>query len=199
MAVTRLSQSSLREGLEKYTTALGNYVPSLGVLDNLQTVTVGAGGAASIDFTSIPTGFQHLHVRYLARSDGAGGLGTLLIRFNSDTGNNYSQHYLYGTGATAAASASVSQPQTVGSLYAASTAGASMFGGGSVDILDYAVTSKNTVSRSFGGVDLNGSGEVSIVSGVWMNTSAVTSINIRTQGGNFVQHTTAALYGVVAR
>jgi hypothetical protein len=73
-----------------------------------------------------------------------------------------------------------------------------------MDILDYTSTAKNTVWRTLSGFDLNGSGLVIHYSGLWLNTAAVTAIRLLPREtdsdvGNFAQHTTATLYGVVAR
>ena len=69
-----------------------------------------------------------------------------------------------------------------------------------VDILDYTNTAKNKVIRSFGGYDANGSGYVLLRSSLWLNTAAITSFSVdMIQSGNFSQHSTFSLYGVVAR
>jgi hypothetical protein len=39
--------------------------------ESIQTVTVGAGGASSISFTSIPATYASLQIRYLAQNDAA--------------------------------------------------------------------------------------------------------------------------------
>jgi hypothetical protein len=46
------------------------------------------------------------------------------------------------------------------------------------------------------GFDANGSGYVSLGSGLWMNTAAVTSIKLSPYSGTFVQYTQFALYGI---
>ena len=52
--------------------------------------TVGAGGASSIDFTSIPSTYTDLVIKASLRSDRNTGSATYLtITFNNDTGSNY--------------------------------------------------------------------------------------------------------------
>jgi hypothetical protein len=170
-----------------------------GDFESIATVTVGSGGAASIEFTSIPATFAHLQVRYIARSSGGTtGVTNLDMQFNSDTGSNYAWHQLYGTGSAAAANANSSKTSisVAGRAPEASTT-ASVFGGNIIDILDYANTSKATTMRSFHGADTNGGGIVVVSSGLWTSTAAVTSIKLF-HGSNFAQHTTAALFGVKA-
>jgi hypothetical protein len=207
MAVTRLSQSSLREGLEKYTTALGNYVPSLGVLDSIQTVTVGAGGTASIDFSSIPNRFQHLHLRLLSRTTQSSGsaYSNILLRLNGDSGANYSLHYLQGDGATTYSGGNGSATGISQAFGANALSNASVFAYNVIDICDYASTSKNKTVRIFQGYENNtgsgfNAGFPGMNSGAWFNTAAVSSISLTVLGGtNHAQHTVAHLYGVVAR
>jgi hypothetical protein len=196
MAVTRLSQSSLREGLEKYTTALGNYVPSLGVIDSIQTVTVGAGGTSSITFSGISSRFQHLHLRYVLPSSVTDN--NFIIRFNGDTGANYTIHELNGNGASAGAGAVASVGFIRVGYWQTGTLSQPYYG--VVDILDVSSTSKNTTVRAFNGVDTNGGdGFVRLNSGLWNNTAAVTSVTFSTVQSNVPQNSVVHLYGVLAR
>jgi hypothetical protein len=45
-------------------------------------------------------------------------------------------------------------------------------------------------------MDNNGSGDVGIFSGLWMKTSAVTSLEFFSNGGNIGQYSSFALYGI---
>ena len=72
---------------------------------------------------------------------------------------------------------------------------ANVFGVAVIDILDYADGSKNTTVRGFTGVENNGSGFVYIGSGLYVGTSAVTSLSLNPDSP-FVQYSTAALYGI---
>ena len=64
--------------------------------------TVGAGGASSIDFTSIPATFTDLVVKLSGRSTYSGGgvADYAVIGFNGVT-TNQTMKYLYGTGSAA--------------------------------------------------------------------------------------------------
>jgi hypothetical protein len=168
-----------------------------GDYQSIATTTVGVGGASSISFTSIPATYTHLQIRLLARSTTVASNSNAYIQFNSDTATNYSYHELTGQGssASAASGTTVSGPRICN--YPALSSGASMFGAAVIDILDYANTSKNKTYRSLNGNDQNGSGYAILFSGAWYNTNAITSITIGdNSGGNFVQYTQAALYGI---
>jgi hypothetical protein len=66
-----------------------------------------------------------------------------------------------------------------------------------IDIHDYASTTRNKTVRSFEGSDNNGTGDVTLVSGLWLNTAAVTSATVSVLGGiNYAAGTTISLYGI---
>jgi hypothetical protein len=166
-----------------------------GDYESIATVTVGGGGQASISFTSIPSTYTHLQVRYLGRSD-SNNIG-LLMQFNSDTAANYSSHYLNGNGTAAGAGASTSTSTPLMGLVTAASYGASRFGTGVVDILDYKDANKYKTARALSGVDDNGAGALGLYSASWRNTAAITSIQFTIQGSqNFAQYSSFALYGI---
>lgn len=173
-----------------------------GDFEPIATVTVGSGGASSITFSGIPSGFQHLQLRAISRSTTSGTSSTgLVIRFNSDSGSNYAHHRLYGTGAAAVSVGSASQTGGVFGNHPQSGATANVFSAIVCDILDYTSTAKNKTVRSFNGYDLNGSGLVLVDSSLWMSTAAITSITIFDGSSglpNTAQHSTFALYGIKA-
>jgi hypothetical protein len=105
---------------------------------------------------------------------------------------------LSGDGASAVAAADTSLNRIFLGNATGATASASIFGVGITDVLDYASTSKNKVFRTFSGHDRNGAGLAQLWSGMWMVTNAITSITLTVENGNFVQHSTAALYGLRA-
>jgi hypothetical protein len=166
------------------------WAPS-GAYDSIATTTVGGGGAASITFSSIPQTYTHLQIRFMGVASSA---TDYTMRFNSDSGTNYRGHYLYGDGSSALSG------QTFGG---ATTRLDLLFNGSSTvngimvcDILDYTNTSKNTTTRGIGGYDTNGAGQAVMLSGLWVNTAAITNITITPDSGTFSQYTSAALYGI---
>ena len=167
-----------------------------GSYESIATVSVGSGGSSSIDFTLIPSTYKHLQIRLIAR-DGAGtAYSYLKIKFNSDSGSNYRDHYIFGNGSTSG-SGTNSLTFIENDGIPGGTAGASMFGGGIIDILDYTSTSKNKTLRSLVGSDRNGGGEIYFNSGLYFATpSAITSITLLPNSGNFAQYSHFALYGV---
>lgn len=165
--------------------------------DSIATTTVGAGGASTITFSSIPQTYTHLQIRYLAKATRANVVSQPAFRFNSDTGSNYTDHYLNANGSTIAAGWDGTNTLIYGSSIAGNSANANTFGVGVFDILDYTNTNKYKTVRSIGGDDDNGSGYIDFRSGLWMSTSAINTITItEAYGNNFAQYSSFALYGI---
>ena len=171
-----------------------------GDYESIATTVVGSGGASSITFTSIPSTYQHLQVRGIARVSASNSSeNNVHATFNSDTtGTNYYTHFLDGDGSTAS-----SGGVQLSNFYAAfgfglgNTSTSNTFAASVIDILDYANTSKNTTVRHLTGADKNGSGIMRLGSSLWMNTAAITSITITPRvAGDFVEYSSFALYGI---
>ena len=177
-----------------------NYPRITSSYESIATVTVGGGGQAAIDFTSIPSTYKHLQIRSIQKSNwNSGSVVSFSAQFNSDTAANYSWHELYGSG-TAANSGGAQNANYIlgGVLVGANTT--STFGASVIDILDYADTNKYKTCRILTGADINGTGGyVELMSGSWRNTSAINSItisNISGYGTLFNQYSSFALYGI---
>jgi hypothetical protein len=166
----------------------------------IATQTVGAGGASSITFSSIPSTYTHLQLRIIGRTDySSAGPTNMFLRFNGDTGNNYSTHNIHGNGSTASAIGDSSNPfMYVQDSFPTAGNSANIFGAMIIDILDYANVNKNKTVRNLYGNDYNGSGTVGLDSHAWYSTSAINSITFYpgVGGTNLVQYSQAALYGV---
>lgn len=165
---------------------------------SIATVSVGSGGSSTIEFTSIPSTYSHLQIRWIARSTYAGTLNQFEMQFNSDTGTNYvPYHLLYGTGSAIGAVATTATTRIIFNDIPAATSLANTFMPGILDISDYANTNKYKTTRHLFGRDFNGSGQMMFHSGLWMSTSAITSIKFYlTGGGTFAQYSRFALYGI---
>jgi hypothetical protein len=161
--------------------------------DSIATTTVGSGGAATVTFSSIPSTYTHLQIRYIGR----GALNNaILLRLNSDTGNNYAAHQLSGDGSSVTATSATSNNCINTLRYPGLATATSTFSTGIIDILDYTNTNKYTTTRHLGGQDSNGSGGITLESGVWMNTAAVTTIDLVANSTTFQQYSSFALFGI---
>lgn len=157
--------------------------------ESIATVTVGAGGASDVTFSSIPSTYTHLQIRGISRQSST---NNLRLEFNADSSAIYCTHLLDGNGTTV-----TSYPYTgqTSNFLANSASAANTFAGVVVDILDYANTNKNKTLRTLTGWDANGSGNIGFYSGLWPNTSAVTTIRLWAVA-TFQQYSTFALYGI---
>lgn len=184
--------------LNNIAATLGGGVPvSLTDYESIATTTVGAGGAATVSFTGIAGTYSHLQVRATVRGSTGGNVNeNLLMKFNGATTNYYQGHRLAGDGASAFATASSTSSSAYAGYVAGSGAASNVFGVTVIDILDYSNTNKNKTVRSIGGVDHNGSGLVLLGSALWINTAAITSIEMYNFGGNLGQYSSFALYGI---
>lgn len=161
--------------------------------------TLSATGAA-ITFSGIPSTYKSLQIRgiYKDTSSSSAQEAPLFVQFNGDSTNNYAYHNIRGNGsavlAEGVASTSWMRVEAAGVV---STTGA--FGVSIIDFVDYASTTKNKTMRAFAGGDGNVAQtnyRVALSSGVWLNTSAVTSITINAGNGGFASGSIFALYGL---
>lgn len=168
-------------------------LPVLGDYESIASTTVGAGGLSSITFSSIPQTFTHLQLRILFLNTIA--QQNILMRFNSDSGNNYSWHEVYGYGQPSPTSgASINTPEIRIVLGATGTTNQAV---GITDILDYRDTNKYKTSRTLTGADTNGGiNYILFRSGNWRNTAAISTIDLIAQSGLFGQYSSVALYGI---
>lgn len=186
----------------KYKSKNGNLTApqdiDLGAMIPLMTTTL-SSSATSVTFSNIPQEYEHLQIRMLVRTDRGGDTQDAVnMRFNSDTGSNYSWHYLSGNGSSASAGAGSSASLIFNAaIGTAASATSGMFGVSVIDILDYNNTNKYKTTRSLTGQDINGGGVCQLFSGNWRNTSAITIITFTPNvGTNMVQYSTFALYGI---
>lgn len=190
---------SIKNKLRRGNLLVGNdpFIPTN--FESIATVTVGSGGAADVTFSSIPNTYSHLQIRWIARDNFSSEASDANMRFNSDSGANYSWHQLIGDGGSVQAYASTSQTAMRAGVVAGNTGGTNVFGVTVIDILDYANTNKNKTVRNLAGWDKNGTGSIALNSGSWMSTSAITSIVIAPRVGTlFSQYSHFALYGIKA-
>ena len=172
------------------------YTAPLGDFESIATVTA-SGSSNYIEFSSIPSTYKHLQIRLIGRSAVGSNFDFPNMRFNSDSGSNYSWHNLNGDGSSAGAQALANATLIFTSIVSGSSAGANIMGTDVIDILDYSNTNKYKTSRALAGVDLNGSGYVALHSGNWRSTTAISSIQLYTNSSsNWTSTSTFALYGV---
>lgn len=160
----------------------------------IASVSVGLLGASTIDFTSIPSTYTDLCVKYSTRSSSVLKYGTVQIRFNGAT-TQYSWRSLEGTGSTVY-SESVTPAYLIGGQGSGNGATSNTFGNGEIYVPNYAGSTNKSVSAN--GVSENNGTEAyaTLVANLWSNTSAITSITLYPDSGTWLQYSTATLYGI---
>lgn len=157
----------------------------------IATTTLGSA-AANFSFTSIPSTYTDLRL-VLVPTKPSGVLAPR-IRFNSDSGSNYSFTNLWGNGATVYSNRATNA-DSIYLHYDGYPVGSNV-GFGTVDIFSYAGSTFKTVLCTQSS-DKNGSGSVARYVNLWRNTAAITSILVFEDFGSFGAGTTATLFGIL--
>jgi hypothetical protein len=161
----------------------------------IQKTTVTSAGASSISFTNIPQNFTDLVVMCSLRNATASTAQSGWVKFNgSSTG--YAHKYLGGDGASASSAGDAAATRIYIGQVDGATATANTFANVSIYIPNY--TSANYKSVSIDGVQETNdtTAYATLSAGLWSNTDAITSISLETTAGNYVQYSSASLYGV---
>jgi hypothetical protein len=157
--------------------------------NKIQTVTVGSGGAATIEFTSIPQTYTDLKVLISARSTNADLDDHLFVKPNNSA-LNMTQLWMRGNGSASSTSTNVRF------AIPGATSTASVFGNTEFYFPNYT----SAANKDFQGTtvqETNGTeAYVYFCSFLWSDTSAITSLVLDLSNGNFAEHSTATLYGI---
>jgi hypothetical protein len=158
--------------------------------------TVGAGGAANIEFTSITSTWTDLCIKFSLRDTNSSVTENIKITFNGVGGTSYSERLLYGSGSAAQ---SYNQSGVAYAYYQYSTgalATSSTFANGEFYIPNYAGSTNKSFSSDSVAENNATSTSMGLTAALFSNTSAITSIKLSSPAGTFVQYSTAYLYGV---
>jgi hypothetical protein len=170
-------------------------VPSSGAYTLLSTTTL---SGTSTTVSSISSAYKHLRIVILGMSHDGGGSPTEVyprMRFNSDTGNNYSDVRY------SANEDNGLQSQTIGAtdflrLYGTALNNTATTSQMVVDIFNYANTTvhKQTDTKSYMRT-MGGGWNAASLHGVWLSTSAISSITFLLSTASF-DNGTVYIYGV---
>jgi len=162
----------------------------------IATVTVGSGGAASIDFTSIPATYTDLCVVLSLRNNRSTAIGYPRLTFNSST-TGYTRRELYGDGSSAYSSTG-GGGSYLEFVCSGNGATSSTFGNAVFYVPNYAGSNNKSVSYDAVSENNATTAQASLNAGLWSNTSAITSIAFAPgdSATSFSQYSTATLYGI---
>jgi hypothetical protein len=173
--------------------AAGGGEPVAGSDYELISTTILGASASTVEFTSIPSDYKHLQVRWVAKTTTSAN--NIQVQFNGITAASYARHHLVGTVTTVAASNASGQTFTTLVQAASRSTTANAFTAGIMDVLDYASSSKNTTLRSLhGGQDaLSG---IFLASGLLNNTASISSIRFFLASSDLATNTRFSIYGI---
>lgn len=155
-------------------------------------VTVGAGGASSIDFTAIPSTYTDLVVKLSVRTNVVGLADDVFLSFNGST-STFSAKFLQGTGSTAI-SGTYNRFAGFGT---GNTATSSTFSNQEIYIPNYLASTNKGYSVDSVSENNASVGQMALVAGLWSTSSAINQIIFTPVSGTlFLQYSTAYLYGV---
>jgi hypothetical protein len=158
------------------------------------TVTVGALGSATIDFTSIPATYTDFLVKVSARGTTTAALGGnyYAIALNGSA-TSKTQRYLQGDGSGAGSGSSSSfTTYMTPSDYTASS-----FSNAEVYVPNYAGSTNKSMSVDVVTETNATAALMAFYAQLWSNTAAITQITLTANAGLFAQYSTASLYGIL--
>jgi hypothetical protein len=164
----------------------------------IANTTVGSGGSATIDLTSITSDYNDLVLKLTTRDTAASAnTGAVKVTFNSSS-TGYTNRNMYGNGDVDPVSGSIGTTYIDAGLDAhLPTAGntTNTFSNIEIYITNYAGNQTKSVSIDVVGENNAVASFTGISAGSWANSSAITSISIAPTT-LFAQHSTATLYGI---
>jgi hypothetical protein len=165
----------------------------------LETITVGAAGASSVTFNSIPqTGYTDLVLKVSWRTTAAVTANIGYITFNADT-TGYSHKFVQGNGATADSGGYTGANSKNSGIIPGSSATANTFSNNEIYIPNYRGSTYKSYSIDSTGENNATTSYAMLLAGLWSNTAAITSIKFEEQNGaTLAQYSTFSLYGVSA-
>jgi hypothetical protein len=163
----------------------------------LISTTVLTSTSANITFSSIPSTYKHLQLRNVVRSTG-NNEDNYRMTFNGVGGTAYADHFLSGDGASVVSSGATNMA-FVRILFASAYSGSpsAQFASSVIDIVDYASTTKNKTVKGLSGEIYSGQRtRATLFSGLWNNTSAISSITLVPGADSFQIGSRFSLYGI---
>jgi len=161
----------------------------------IEHIEVGAGGAASIEFTSIPADYTDLYLVTSLRSSRGLAFDGFDLQLNSSSAN-HSWRRLTGDGSSAT---SGSASNAEGFYGGGASATANTFGNGIAYIPNYTASVAKSMSVDSVSENNGTAAQQDIRAMLYNSTSAVTSIKIVSSTANTIQqYSSATLYGISA-
>lgn len=165
----------------------------------ISAVTVGSGGAASIDFTSIPSTYTDLVLKVSARATTSGDWDNVKIAFNGSTTD--AQYYWKGVYGYSGSNVGSNQGNgnsnaRLQGVVSGALATANTFGSWEMYLPNYAGSNQKSVSTDGASENNSTATLLGLDTNLWNQTSAINRVTLTISAGSFAQYSTAYLYGV---
>lgn len=160
----------------------------------IASTTLGSN-TATVSFSSLPGTFTDLILIVAARNTTVPATMTCWINLNGDTGTTTSATFLSGSGSAASSIRLTSMTNMQFFNIPAANAAASMFGTSVIQFMSYANTN---VYKTILAAATDPGSWVERNVGLWRSTSAITTIQLGCNGGNFASGSTFSLFGIKA-
>ena len=154
-----------------------------------------ASSSATVTFSSIPSTYTDLFIYYqFGATSSANNIG---IRFNGDTGSNYSTTAFFSYNTSRSAGSYYLTHGYVGNI--ALGGPITLEGNGYVDINDYANTTTYKTCQSRYAYSIGATtSETNAIVNMWRSTSAISSITLFSYNASYLIGSTFSLYGIKA-
>lgn len=197
-AVNRqLASGRLSASNRQYVAGGGGAVDDMTFLDS---VVVGAGGAANVTFSGIPAAYRHLMVFYVARSHETTSAQTMLCQVNGDGGANYDTQRIGALNTTVSAGQAIASTSMEIGIVAESDGPAGMYATGDITFVYYSTTTQDkfVISHAIYSIG-TGSGQFLYDDrrcGWRTANAAISSMVYTPASGTFAENSRFSLYGI---
>jgi hypothetical protein len=162
----------------------------------VETITVGSGGAASIEFTGIPQDGKDLLVKFSFRRSASGDYSQMNLTLNNTGGTSYNAKIVYGNNFGVTSSSDMSS-SSAGLFWAnAASSTASTFASGELYLANYAGSSAKSFSID-AATENNSTAALRVISArSFNNTAPISSVKFAVNSGTLVEFSLASLYSI---
>lgn len=165
--------------------------------ENLATTTL-TSNQSTVTFSSIPSNYTDLVIVAFARSNyTTDSTEAIYLRFNSDSGSNYSYARMFGNGSTASSLRTLNASSAEISTMASSSSSYTGFSSILINVMNYSNTTTNKTVLARGGEART---DTCSYVAVWRSTAAINTILLAPVrgGAQFVTDSVFTLYGIKA-
>tara|TARA_R110001606_G_scaffold340307_2_gene488522 strand:+ start:51 stop:548 length:498 start_codon:yes stop_codon:yes gene_type:complete len=159
----------------------------------IETIEVGSGGAATIEFAAIPQDSSDLVIVWSFRCTTNNATGDITI--NGSTAN-FTRLNIYGTGNSVGSQTYTSS--NIAAMQVENADTANTFSNGQLYISNYASSANKSMSVD-SVTENNGTvAQSNLLALSWANTDAITTLQLRARSGDYAEFSSASIYTITA-